>query len=249
MEDRLELMQHFLDKGGELYLPQLSVDSVVFGFEKGQLKVLLLETWGGVWGLPGGFIQRTESINEAATRVLEERTQLSQVYLKQFYVFGDKFRDYSQEVQKVFQHFNLVWKDQNWLANRFVSIGYYALVDIKQTSVTPGIFSKSSAWIDAYQLPKLMMDHQQIIEKALDRLRKDLDSFPIAYKLLPQKFTMPELHEVVQVIRQKTTDRSRFQKKMFSFKVFKRLDERREGVPYRRPYLYCYENTEGESNN
>ena len=74
----------------------------VFGFEDGQLKVLLLEMWDGKWALPGGFIHRTESVNESVRRVLKERTQLSNIYLKQFYTFGESNRDYSKEIQKAF---------------------------------------------------------------------------------------------------------------------------------------------------
>ena len=84
----------------------------------------------------------------------------------------------------------------------------------------------------------MMMDHKEIINKAVVEFKSDLKSHPLAYHLLPEKFTMPELHKVFETVYQKKMDRSRFQKKMFEYDVFQRLNELREGVPHKRPYLY-----------
>ncbi len=80
----------FVKNGHKYYLPHISIDNVIFGYYNQKLKILLLK-WKGYngWGLPGGFIKRIEPLSEAAHRILEERTSLSNLFLQQFHIFGD----------------------------------------------------------------------------------------------------------------------------------------------------------------
>ena len=71
----------------------LAIDAVIFGFHERQLRVLLMQyKKTGMFALPGGFIHKTENLNDAALRVVSERTGLKNIYLEQFYVFGDYSR-------------------------------------------------------------------------------------------------------------------------------------------------------------
>ena len=82
------LRDHYL-KGHEKYLRHISVDCIIFGFHDNELKVLLLQAkYAGLWGLPGGFIKKEEHMDEAASRILKERTGLDEIYMQQFYVFS-----------------------------------------------------------------------------------------------------------------------------------------------------------------
>ena len=74
-------IQDFLQHANELYLPQLSVDIAIVGYEEKELKCLLLQI-GDKWLLPGGFIGRDESVDQAAVKVLKERTGLENSHLK-----------------------------------------------------------------------------------------------------------------------------------------------------------------------
>src|SRR3954471_10437507 len=87
-------LSEFFEKGDTYYLPHLSIDCVIFGFHEDQLKVLLLQ-WKDTqrWCLPGGFILKKEHIDQAAVRILKHRTGLSNIYLQQFYAFGDPQRE------------------------------------------------------------------------------------------------------------------------------------------------------------
>ncbi len=77
----------------EKFLPALSVDIVIFGFHNNNLKILLLERNGHeYWALPGGFVFEDEYLEDAAKRVLLERTGLTDIFLEQFYTFGDPQR-------------------------------------------------------------------------------------------------------------------------------------------------------------
>ena len=227
-----------LERGGELFLPSLSVDNVIFGYEESELKVLLLEVSDNKWMLPGGFIFKQESIDEAAARVLHERTSLEGLYLKQFYTFGNPKRSISDEMEGLFEQLGFPWDPDHWINHRYASVGYYALANMLETRPTAGMFSLNYGWFGVRALPFLLLDHKEIVLKALSQFQTDLQLYPLAYHLLPETFTMPELHRLFETIYERKMDRSRFQKKMFSYEVFERLPERREGVAHRRPYLY-----------
>src|SRR5271170_479325 len=177
----------------ENYLPHISIDCVVFGFHEGEMKVLVLKVKNeDAWYLPGGFVLKPEPIEMAASRILKERTGLDKIFLQQFHVFGDPER--SKE------HFDM-YKDmlpakENWFSNRFLTIGYYALVDFVETNPTPDQFSASCSWCDLNDLPELKLDHALILKTALDTLRLQLNYQPIGYNLMSKEFTMPELQKL-----------------------------------------------------
>ena len=83
----------------------LTVDCVVFGFDDGELKVLLieraLEPFKGQWALPGGFVRVDETLDDAARRELVEETGLKNVFLEQLYTFGEVYRDPRERVISV----------------------------------------------------------------------------------------------------------------------------------------------------
>ena len=85
-------LSEFFEKGDQFYIPQLSIDCVIFGFHEGELKVLLLQ-WkeSKKWCLPGGFILKEEHIDDAAVRILQNRTGLKNIYLQQFHTFACHF--------------------------------------------------------------------------------------------------------------------------------------------------------------
>src|SRR5262245_4661579 len=121
----VDLVEDFLKNGETVYLRHLSVDCVIFGFHENELKVLLLQLNEGPWCLAGGFIKRDESIDDAAIRVLQERTGLKDIFLKQFQAFGEPNREKNKG------KFRYAAKG-DWLMERFVSIGYYALVEFSK---------------------------------------------------------------------------------------------------------------------
>jgi ADP-ribose pyrophosphatase YjhB (NUDIX family) len=73
----MELKKILLEKSQEAwenYLPSISIDCVVFGFHDAALKVLVLKLKEKtLWGLPGGFINKRENLDEAAGRILKNR--------------------------------------------------------------------------------------------------------------------------------------------------------------------------------
>lgn len=229
-------------RGGKYFMPCISIDCVIFGFHDGQLKVLLLKIANlGGWGLPAGFIYKEEHIDVSAQRILSERTGLHDIFLQQFYVFGDPNRCDNNITKIAFENTGTKAPANNWLLQRFLTIGYYALVDFKAVNATYDLFSEDCEWHDIDNLPNLAMDHSNIIQQALFTLRIQLRYEPVGYNLLTDKFTMPELQKLYETILGKKLDRRNFQRKMLSYNILKRLKQRRQGVAHKAPYLYSFD--------
>lgn len=234
-------LQELIHKGQETHVPHLSVDCAIFGLHFDQLKVLILRLNGtNVWCLPGGHVLQNESVDDAALRVLKQRTGLDKIFLKQFKTFGAADRAFPDEMKMVMNSLDLQWEAESWLSKRFISVGYYALVDHTRVNPSGGTFGQEYAWADVAKLPQLMMDHQYIIEEAHNALKLDLNNTPIGYNLLQDKFTMPELQKMYETILGIALERSHFQKKMLRLNIYERLEERKEGVAHKRPFLYRF---------
>lgn len=227
-----------------LYIPHLAYDSVVFGFAKGKLKILLMEYHATGWhALPGGFVRRNENLEDAVKRGLFERTGLQEIYLKQFHTFGDSSR-YQPEVMRTILEANGHAIPENyWMLDRFFSVAYYALIDHEKVTLTPDNLSDSIAWYEIDQLPKLIFDHDKIVQKALQTLRENLDRNLIGGNLLPDRFTMNELQAVYEAILGEKLRRTSFQRKMLSLDILERHEKLFTGKSHKAPFLYSFKTT------
>ncbi|MFN8356942.1 MAG: NUDIX domain-containing protein [Spirosomataceae bacterium] len=222
-------------------LPSISIDCVIFGFHENQLKVMLLVfRQTNLFALPGGFVDLEEDVDTAAQRILARRTGVKDVYLEQFHTFGNYNRgDYG--VHSRFMKANHIPFDHNhWLLKRYVSIGYYALVDFSEVTPTPDHLSDSCTWYDIHDLPTLILDHRCIIQKALETLRRDLYLKLIGFNLLPETFTMNQLQVLYETILDEKLVRSNFQRKMLSLNVLERVQKKQTGRANKAPYLYRF---------
>lgn len=232
------------------YIQQLSIDCVIFGYREKQLNVLVpkLDFRGEFWALPGGFILQEESIDQAARRILEDRTGIRDIYLEQFKVFGEAERSNKGILEQLImlnedkldnQPFNQ--KELEWVTRRFVSIGYYALVNIDKVVPQKSQIDKSIDWYPVKQVPTLIMDHNEIVAQALETLQQNLDQKLIAFNLLPETFTMKEVQELYEAIFDKPLARNNFQKKMLDLNVLERLEKKFTGAANKAPYLYRWQ--------
>lgn len=236
-----EFKKQEADAKGEGYLPGLAIDAVIFGFHDKQLKVLLLAYKNtGLYALPGGFIHDYEDVNEAARRVLFDRTGLKNIFLDQFYVFGDRSRHDPEPLKKIMSVSGKIPPADHWLLKRFVSIGFYALVDFTKAIPTPDSISDSCDWYGLDDLPVLMQDHRLIIQKALETLRANLDQKLIGFNLLTDDFTMGDLQSLYETILNKKLIRAAFQRKMLSLGILERIAKKFTGGAHKAPYLYRF---------
>ena len=143
---------------------EVTVDVVILTIVHNTLKVLLLkranEPFRGRWAIPGGFIRLSENLDDAALRVLKEKTNVQNIYLEQLYTFGDPLR---------------------YPNTRVITCAYFALLRAEDIDVK--IMDESVAeigWHPVEDLPPLAFDHKEIIEYSLTELQK-------SYELILQK--------------------------------------------------------------
>ena len=231
-----------LTAGEHNLLSSLSVDCVILAFHENLLKALLVKhRHRDMWALPGGFVGREEPIDAAACRVLKERTGLDDVFPQQFHVFGSPGRSPKQFHIEDLEQDGVAVRDDLWILQRFVSVGYYALVRFSRVSPAQQGISEECAWWDIHDLPPLILDHRDILDNALATLRMHINYHPIGYDLMPTSFTMPELQKLYEAILDKKLDRRNFRRKILALGILRRLKEPRKGLPHKSPYLYSFD--------
>jgi 8-oxo-dGTP diphosphatase len=165
--------------------------------------------------LPGGYISQKEDVDDAVQRIVRESTGLEKILFKQFAVFGDASRTFGKEFESIRKLFKKT--DQqllDWWSRRFVSICYLALVDFNTIQLKPTEFLEAAHWHPVDKAKILSMDHGEIVKSARESLLKELPYSPIAANLLPPKFTLPELHALVEAILGRPVDRPNFRRKI-----------------------------------
>ena len=236
------VFEKFLREGEKNLIPQLSIDCVIFGFHDGQLKVLLLEILKRPeWVLPSGYVYQDEDLDSAALRNLKDRTNLENIFLRQFHTFGQASRYFPDIKRSFLEELGIDPALAHWLLKRYITVGYYALVNFMDVSPKLDIFSTDYIWKDVNDLPVLLMDREEIIQKALNKLRTDLHTQPVGANLLPETFTMPELQRLYETILGRSIDRGNFRKKMLKSNILKRLEKKKTGQAHRAPYLYRFD--------
>lgn len=210
----------------EYETPLVTVDVVIFTVQDQKLKVLLIkrrhEPYIHHWALPGGFIRVGESLQGAAERRLFEETHVENVYLQQIRAFGKPERDPRARV---------------------ISIGYYALVS--SNSIKPIALQdvEDVGWYGVNELPTLAFDHNLIITTAVQSLQETLEETPVAFQLLPEKFTLTELQRVYELIENKPLDKRNFRKKMLSSGILAETGELKKEGRHRPAQLYRFSRT------
>jgi ADP-ribose pyrophosphatase YjhB (NUDIX family) len=242
--DKEAAARQFILNGYKEYLPHVSIDCAIFGYHDQQLKVLLIKpaVLEG-WCLPGGYIKRGETLTQAAGRILEEKTGLADVFLQQFYTFGDPDRAKVTvaDLQKFEERFKVTLTNDNWLMDHTISVGYYAIVEFNEVAPQADAFTDGWQWCDIASIPALLFDHNEMTAAALKMLQLQIYHQPIGYNLLPEKFTLPEIQVLYETILGKKLDRRNFPKRLLSLGIIERLDEQRNIGPHRAPYLYTFD--------
>jgi 8-oxo-dGTP diphosphatase len=223
------------------YLQHVAYDSVVFGFSGEKLKILIMKYHNtGLFALPGGFVKHDEDLNDAVRRGLKERTGLDDIYLEQFYAFGSVARYKPEIMETIMKANNQVLEQHSWLLDRFISVAYYALINYEDVVPTPDALSDSCDWYALDELPNLMLDHAEIVARALQTLRDNLERKLVGMNLLPTLFTMKELQKVYEAILGENLHRGTFQRKILSLGILKRHEKQFSGAAHKAPFLYSF---------
>jgi 8-oxo-dGTP diphosphatase len=239
MDYKAELIQLF-EKGHEIYVPNISLDCVIFGFHENQLKILLIKPkFTADWSLLGGYIKKQENAEAAAKRILQERAGIENEFQKQFEVFSDPNRCTKKIINETIINLKINLK-KSWLYDRVITIGFTALLDFTKTKIRPDIFCEDCKWFNINEVPKLIFDHNAIVEKALADLRNQINYLPIGKNLLPTKFSMPELQKLYETLLDRKLDRRNFQRKIISNGILKKLNETKKTIGHKAPILYKF---------
>jgi ADP-ribose pyrophosphatase YjhB (NUDIX family) len=243
--ETLQELQHFFNKGHLDYRPNLTIDCAIFGYHDGELQLLLVKNKIITkWCLPGGFVRKDESLDQAATRITAERTGIDNLFLKQFKAFGDPGRNDPRgafEPEKLFELVQVRLEDDTWLTGETVSVGFYAITDIVNAKPNADFLSSECAWFPADKLPPLGFDHEEIVREALFTMRLHLYHFPIGQNFLQQKFTLKEIKEFYEVMSGKALNASNFPNKLISLGLIVKLDEKKNIGAHRSPTYYKFD--------
>jgi len=198
----------------------VAVDCIIFGFDGNDYKILLIQRGFAPekekWSLMGGFVQENESLEQAADRVLKQLTGLENVYLEQLQAFSEPKRDPIERV---------------------IAMAYVALIDIHkyEQQINDDFHAR---WFLLKDLPKLIFDHKQMVETALQRLRYKAAFHPILFELLPDKFTLPQLQAMYEGLYDTKIDKRNFSRKILSTNLLVKEKEKDKSSSKKGAFLY-----------
>lgn len=217
----------------------VSVDCVVFGFDKEQLYLLLVKKDAPTEDapalkLPGSLIYDAEDVDDAASRVLFELTGIRRMPLRQFRCFASPDRAKRPE--------DMLWLDKAYQPNinRLITVAYVALCKIGHNH--HNISRYSSQWCPLGQVPAMPFDHNEIVQASLSEIQRWTELEPsVIFDLLPPKFTISQMHQLYESIYAKKIDIRNFHKKVASMPQVVALDEKQSGVAHRAARYYRFE--------
>lgn len=212
--------------------PSVAVDILIFTIEDETLKVVMVERgefpYKGCLALPGVFVGIEESLEEAAIRGVKVETGLTDIYFEQLYTWGDVKRDPRM---------------------RIISVSYMALVSIDQLSAKA---IKGDIHDYLYPVEDILkedcdvaFDHKQIIEYARERIKNKVEYSDIAFNFMPEKFTLPGLQKVYEILLDKALYKANFRKKVSC--MVQETEEFTSGDAHRPSKLYVRKQSDEEN--
>lgn len=179
--------------------PAVTTDICLFTVVSEDLKILLIKRGGepfkGSWALPGGFLQETETLDQCAARELTEEAGVTGAHLEAFATFSEPKRD---------------------PRSRVITAAYFALVAEADHVLRSGTDADDARWFSMSDLPELAFDHKDIITAARRALIDRLDREPLAFALLPSRFTLTQVQKVYEAVEGQPLDKRNFRRSILS---------------------------------
>ncbi|MFK7885581.1 MAG: NUDIX domain-containing protein [Gammaproteobacteria bacterium] len=195
--------------------PAVTVDVIALRLQASVLQVLTTRRkeppFRGRLALPGTFVHDTETLDDAATRVLRDKANLSGVYLEQLYTFGALKRD---------------------PRDRVISVAYLAILAADAIEHTTG------RWIEADEPPALAFDHKTILATAIERLDAKLSYSSIGLRFLPARFTRAQAQTAYEALLGQTLDKRNFAKQFAGYSDVVDTGEKKTGGAHRPAQLF-----------
>ena len=196
----------------------------IFTIDKGELKVLLLrkksEPYKGYWILPGNTLSNTESLEDNISDVVFDKCGIPNIYTEQCHTFSNLDRNKN---------------------SRVIACTFIGLIDSKSVEIKKEERQYiESAWFAIDAIPKMGYDHDDVIEKTIEYLRRKIVNSNVLKSLFPSDFTLPELQGVYEQILNKELDRRNFRKKFINLGLIEDTGYKNEGCNGRPAKLYCF---------
>ncbi|MDJ1183551.1 NUDIX hydrolase [Roseofilum casamattae] len=184
---------------------KVGVDNVIFSVDTAFNRLLVLlvmrqgEAYLNQWSLPGTLVRQSESLEQAAYRILSENIRVQNLYLEQLYTF-DRLEQAPMEAEEDSAH--------------YLSVSYFALVRFDEAELIANGVS-GIAWYPIQYVPKLAFDRDRILQYGYRRLRNKLEYSPVAFDVLPERFTLNDLYQLyATVLGENFSDYSNFRAKV-----------------------------------
>ena len=218
--------------------PSVTVDLVLMSMIRGVPAALLRRRdehpYHGYWALPGGFVRIEEGLDEAARRILATEARMEDAYIEQLYTFGSPDRD---------------------PRTRVITVAYFALLPAERFA--KALHASPDLTLARLQVPwvgetggpviavgetgdplALAFDHTEILGLAIRRLRGKLDYSPIAFALLPERFTLRQLQDVHEAILGRRLNKPAFRRRMLDKGWIEGTGEHETGASHRPAEMY-----------
>lgn len=200
----------------------VAVDCIIFGFDLHEIKLLLfkrkVEPLKGNWSLIGSFVKDNKTLEESAQFVLEEYTGLHDLFLEELKTFSQVDRD---------------------PGGRVISTAFFSLIRLDEMN-SKLVEQFDAKWFGLDEIPNLILDHSDMVNFAIKKLKIKLNRRPIGFELLPEKFTLPQIQNLYESIFRKQLDTRNFRKKLLSFDILTRTDEKDKSTSKKGAYLYKF---------
>jgi 8-oxo-dGTP diphosphatase len=207
----------------------LTVDCVIFGFNDNALQVLLIQSdldqFKNQLSLLGDIVKMDEHLDAAASRVVKQRTGMDHLYLEQVHTFSEVGRH---------------------PGGRVITTVYASLLNCKDVQLK--ILDNDIKWHPVADIHTMAFDHKKILDFAISWLQKRIQEHPLAFSLLPEKFSLRQLQSVYEAILNTTLDRRNFRKKFASMGLLQDTQEMEMHVSHRPGKLYTFDYKQYQSN-
>jgi len=207
-----------IDKNKSKLNPHVSVDCVIFGFDFDELKVLLIER--------------------------ENLSAEGGLSIRNFSLPGNLISDdenLDQSAKRVLYELTGLTNIREEPSARVITVAYYSLVKLDAYSPTAASFAKKAEWYPITTIPALAFDHNHIVNKAFETLKSKLQSQPLGFELLPEKFTLGQLQKLYEIILGTELDKRNFRRKILNKKILIPLIEKQKGVPHKQAQLFMFD--------
>jgi len=193
-----------------------TIDVVLLTAVGGQLAVLLCRAPEGreKWMIPWDVQRPAETMEAAAGRIAPSAIS-EPAWMEQVGAFGDGRRHPAESE---------------------ISVAYAGLVPMGTPSPVGGVY----AWFPLSDTPQLTPRQKAILDGAVTTLRSRMDQSPVAFRLLPQMFTLTELQQMYELLLAKRLHKASFRRALQAAWLVEPTDEWRSEGRGRPAQLYRY---------